>query len=77
MTDTTWVNATDTTSLAGIHISNGSRNMIVNNTIGIETTMPLARHGISVAEVLSWLAERGYRQVSKQQGSDFVFEAAA
>lgn len=38
---------------------------------------PLARHGSSVAEVRSWLRERGYREVSKQQGSDFVFEAAA
>ena len=49
ITDTTWTNAADTTSLAGIHISNGARNLIANNTVGIETTMPLARHGIALA----------------------------
>jgi len=36
---------------------------------------PLVRHGSSVADVRGWLSERGYRQVSAQQGSDFVFEA--
>ena len=38
---------------------------------------PLARHGSSSDCVRAWLKERGYRQVSKQPGSDFVFEAAA
>lgn len=38
---------------------------------------PLARHGSTPGEVRAWLAARGYRQVSAQQGSDFVFEAAA
>lgn len=38
---------------------------------------PLARHGSSADGIRGWLATHGYRQVSRQQGSDFVFEAAA
>lgn len=38
---------------------------------------PLARHGSSADGIRGWLSRLGYRQVSKQQGSDFVFEAQA
>ncbi len=35
----------------------------------------LQKYGSSVKEVRQFLSDRGYMQVSSQQGSDFVFEA--
>lgn len=37
----------------------------------------LARYYRSSVDVREWLAERGYRQVSAQQGSDYVFAQVA
>jgi FkbM family methyltransferase len=34
---------------------------------------PLSKYGTTPTEVREWLSARGYRQVSAQQGSDFVF----